>query len=119
MSLDSNLIHRCTIDRPYNAPLDDEYGQGVDAWVKVYEDAMCRLIEKTKPVLVSDRIERAVVATYTLLVPPSIELQARDRVRAIKFEDGTTDTRVFTVRELLRRRGSVVRHRTALLSKVE
>lgn len=118
MSMDAHLIHRCTIER-LTVNRTDEYGQGVETWNVEYDRARCRFVEKTKPVIVNERAERAVVAAYQLLVAANVDLQARDRVRGIVLEDGSTDDRIFVVKELLRRRGNVVRHRVALLTRVE
>ena len=73
MSVDSNLIHRCTIERP---------GKSIDAYRNTryfygpyLRGVPCRLVEETERYVSDAKTAPGVVKTYTLLVGPDADLQ--------------------------------------------
>jgi hypothetical protein len=117
MSFATWLIHTCTIERATETL--DAYRNAKQTWAAVAAGVPCRLVEKSARALVSERVESTVITTYTLLVSPDVDLRERDRISRVTLEDGTTVNDTFVVTGILARRGATLRHRSALLSRVE
>lgn len=117
MSFAAHLIHSCTIQR-YTEALD-AYNNAEPQWSAIAVKVPCRLVEKQQRLLVTERVESAVVTSHTLLVDESADLQERDRITNIRLEDGALVTKTFQVKALLMRRGRSLRHKSAVLTVVE
>lgn len=117
MALDAHLIHTCTIQRATRTT--DAYGNVVETWSDAATDVACRLVAKTKTVLVGETAEKAVLVTHTLLVRGDADLQDRDRISQVTYEDGSVETRTFVIESLLNRRGGALHHQSAVLKVVQ
>lgn len=115
--LDTHLIHTCTIERATRTR--DAYGNAVETWSDAATEVACRLVAKTKTVLVSETTEKTVIVNYTLLVRGDVDVRERDRISQVTFEDRTVETRTFVIESLLNRRGVALHHKSAVLSVVQ
>ena len=117
MSFSSWLIHTCQVERA-TVHLG-AYQNAKETWAGVGTDMPCRLVEKQARVVVNERVESTVTTTYSLLVGPEVDVRERDRISRVTLEDGAIVPDTFVVTGILARRGSVLHHRTAMLSRVE
>jgi head-tail adaptor len=117
MSLDAHLIHTCIIQRATRTT--DAYGNVVETWSDAATDVACRLVAKTKTMFVSETAEKAVLVSYLLLVRGDVDVRDRDRVSQVTYEDGSVETRTFSIESLLNRRGGALHHKSAFLSVVQ
>lgn len=117
MSFASHLLHTCTIQRATRS--EDAYNNVVEAWSDIAADVACRFVAKTKTIFVSETAEKAVVVSYLLLVRADADVQDRDRVSKVTFEDGTVEERTFAIESLLKRRGRALHHQSAQLKVVQ
>lgn len=117
MSFAAHLIHSCSIQR-YTEALD-AYNNAEPQWSTVATKVPCRLVEKQQRLLVTERVESAVVTSHTLLVDEGTELLERDRITNIRLEDGALVNKTFAVKALLLRRARSLRHKSAVLTVVE
>ena len=116
MSLAAHLIQRCMIQRAESQL--DPYGNAQTTWRDYLLDVPCRLIEDSERVINSLTAEQVVVTTYTLLVDGAVDIQERDRVSSVVFEDGGEATGAFVVRAVLARHGRELHHKSVALERV-
>lgn len=98
---DASLIHRCTIERQV-AGIDDAYGMPTADWQPVATLQLCRLIEGSESVTVSEKIAPTVVSKFKLLLPKNADIQERDRITTLT--GGATPLhagKTFTVESLI------------------
>jgi hypothetical protein len=116
MSIDSQLIHTCTVQRATTTR--DALNAEVRTWGTVATNVRCRLVIKTQRVGDSAFAERPVVTTHRLLVPAGrTDVQQGDRVITVVDEEGTVDSGPFAILEVMKRRGRAVKHISLLLER--
>lgn len=115
--LEAHLIHRCTIERAQRTL--DAYGNAVETWSAVDSDVPCRLVEKAMRAVRTELAENMVLKTPLLLLGAGADVQERDRITGVTFEDGTVTTRVWNVSALLNRRSMTLYHKSAVLEVVQ
>ena len=116
MAIDSHFIHKCTIQRLVGTL--DEYGNASDEHYVVDADVPCRLVEKTQRAVTEERAELVVVTSYVLLLGPDADVVERDQVTVFVLDGEEYDTRVFTVKAVLKRRARGLRHYSVALEAV-
>lgn len=109
MSLESLLIHTCTIVRDSGAD-EDALGNPIKPIETPVYSGMCRLVEKAERVWDDERSQASKVTTYKLLLPAGTSVQERDRVKEVVLEDGVTLGNAFAVKASLTRRALAARH---------
>ena len=117
MSLDSHLIHTCTIERAYQSGTN-VHGLDSDRYAVIAESQMCRLVVNQERIGISERAERPVMTTYKMLFPAGVDILQHDRVSNVLLEDGTLLTNIFSMEGILPRRGRSLRHVAVELEKV-
>lgn len=115
--IDSHFLHRCTIQRALRTT--DAYDNAVETWQDVESNVPCRLVEKTMRTEKSELAENMILKAPLLLVGAGADLQERDRIAGVTFEDGTVTTSVYVVTALLNRRSTALHHKSALLEVVQ
>lgn len=117
MSLDSFLIHTCTIE-PASSGAVNVYNNPAKAYGTPVTGVRCRLIEDRERVWSDERQESMIQTIYKLLVPSATVISEKSKISLVTLEDGTVMTDTFAVTELLVRRGRNARHKTAMLERV-
>ena len=103
MSFIAQLIHTCNILRPV-AGGEDKLGNASQELIDVAGQVPCRLVEKEELVVRDERAAGTVITSYKLLLLPSTDIQERDTITQIKFEDGQVVQSEFTVKQVISRR---------------
>ena len=116
MSVDSNLIHRCDIERP--TVTEDDLGADVPDYATWETDVHCRLVIKEQTNIISMLAEGAFVATFKLILPARIDVTEGDRITNLVFEDGATDPGPYKIKQRLPRRSHSQHHITLVLEQV-
>ena len=117
MSLESLMIHTCKIVRDSQTG-EDPLGNPVKlAEASVYA-GMCRLVEKQERVWDDAKGTASKVTVYLLLVPCSVVIQERDRIKEVVLEDGSTLENFFAVKAALVRRTTMASHLSITLERV-
>lgn len=116
MAVDSHFIHRCDIQRGVEG--EDDYNETTETFGDHLSDVRCRLVEKSEREGDSEFAANPLVTIYLLLLPAKTDVTEADRITNIRYEDGTTDARVFTVETLATRRARVARHLSLTLQRV-
>ena len=117
MSLDSHLIHTCTIENPVSGGVN-AYNNAVKAFDAPATDVRCRLVEQRERVWSTERQEGAVQTVYKLLVGASVNLNERAMVSKVTLDDGTIIRDTFAVTEVLAHRSRSTHHQTAMLERI-
>jgi hypothetical protein len=117
MSIDSHLIHRCTIQR-YLPVGDDSLKAPKKDWRPWIEGLRCRRVTKQQRVGDTAFAERPVTTTDMLLVPAGTDVQQGDRVVNVIDETGTTEVGTFKIESVIIRRGRAARHVSLILERV-
>lgn len=117
MSLDSHLIHTCTIENPISGEVN-AYNNTVKTYDAPITDVQCRLVEQRERVWSTERQESVVQTTYKLLVGASVNLNARAKISKVTLEDGTVIRATFSVDEVLARRTRSAHHQAAMLGRI-
>lgn len=114
MSLDGNLIHTCTIEKP--SVVEDAYGNQTRQYGPHYLGVPCRLVERTQRIARDEKTDLLPVTTLTLLLGPDADVQPEDRITDIGLDDGTLDVRTFVIRSVnTKRAGRGPHHKSAAL----
>lgn len=115
MSVETHMIHRCSI---YRRKLTvDVYRNDEVTWECV-ETLACRLVIATQRQFVSQLAQFVVVTTYMLLLRHDVDIQEGDRIDNLVYEDQSAVDEPFTVTAILPRRGKSLRHITVALERV-
>lgn len=117
MSIDSHLIHSCTIRRFLPAG-DDSLKAPKKDWRDWLTGVRCRRVTKQQRVADTAFAERPVITTDMLLVPAGTDVQQGDRVVNIVDETGATTAGPFKIESVIIRRGRAARHVSLILEKV-
>lgn len=117
MSLDSMLIHRCTIENP-TAGSQNVYNNASKAYATAITDVHCRLIENKELVERDEVTEGYIKTTYTLMVLKSVDLREKAKISSVTLEDGSVISDVFEVNDVIERRGRNSHHKTAMLERI-
>lgn len=117
MSLDSHLIHTCTIENPAGGSVN-AYGNETRAYGTPLTGVRCRLIEDRERVWNDALQESAIQSVYRLMVRGDVALNERAKVSLVTLEDGTAVNDMFVVTDVLHRRGRNSHHKTAVLERI-
>jgi hypothetical protein len=117
MSLDSHLIHTCTIENGTGGNLNP-YNNAKKEYGVPLEGVRCRLVESQEHVWNDQRQESTIQTIYKLILPPNIQIQERARISQVTTEDGTILVDLFRVKAMLPRRARSTRHLTATLERI-
>lgn len=117
MSLDSHLIHTCTIG-PAASGTVNVYNNPAKAYGTPVTGVRCRLIEDSERVWSDERQESVIQSVYKLMVKADTAIGERSKVSLVTLEDGTTINDTFIVTELFVRRGRNSHHKTATLERI-
>lgn len=117
MSLDSLLIHTCTIENPAAGRLN-ALNNPKKKYATPLENVRCRLIETRELVDVDEVTEGVIQSMYTLLVPGNVDLREKGKVSKVTLEDGSELSDVFEVGVVLHRRGRNSHHKSAVLTRI-
>ena len=117
MSLDSHLIHTCTIENPAGDLLN-AYNNKTRQYGTPITDVRCRMVESQKRVWSDERQESVVQSVTMLLMPEDTVIDERAKISLVTLEDGTIVSDVFEVDDLLVRRGKSAHHKTATLQRI-
>lgn len=117
MSLDSLLIHTCTIENPAAGPLN-ALNNAKKGYATPLENVRCRLIENREVVRTDEVTEGVIQSVYTLIVPGNVDLKEKGKVSKVTLEDGTELSDVFEVGMVLHRRGRNSHHKSATLERI-
>lgn len=115
MSVDSHLLHTCSIQRA--TLTKDALNAEVKTWVGFATAVRCRLVIRAQRVGDTAFAERPIVTTHRLLIPAGTNVQQGDRIVNVVDEEGTTDAGPFAILEVMKRRGRTVRHVSLLLER--
>jgi len=117
MSLDTHLIHTCTIENPV-AGSTNVYNNASKAFAAPITGVRCRLIEDREFVKTDEVSEGYIKSVYKLMVPGDVNLQEKARISSVMLEDGAVINDVFEIADLLVRRGRNSHHKTATLERI-
>lgn len=117
MSLDSHLIHTCTIENPVSGGRN-AYNNAVKTYGIPATGVRCRLVDTSERIWDDERQESVIHTVYKLIVLGNITINERAKVSLITLEDGTTINDTFVVTDLFVRRGRNPRHQVATLERV-
>lgn len=117
MSLDSHLIHTCTIENPASGALN-EYNNAPKTYGTPITDVRCRLVEDRERVWIDERQEAVIQSVYKLMLPRDVVISEKAKVSLVTLEDGTEINDTFTVNEVMMRRGRNSHHQTAILERI-
>ena len=115
MSIDSQLIHTCTITRKTTTSLN-EMGNANSSESVLASGVRCRLVDRIRTQFVSETREKLVYVEYKLLMGSDVSLRPGDVISNIEIESGCLSVR-FKVITVLARRSRVVHHQSALLEE--
>lgn len=117
MSLDSHLIHTCTI-KPAASGTANVYNNPAKAFGTPVTGVRCRLVESREKVWSDERQESVVQSVYKLLVDRATVISEKSEISLVTLEDATTISDVFVVTELLVHRSRAAHHKTAMLERI-
>ena len=118
MSVDSQLIHTCTI-KPTASGTANVYNNVPKSFGTPVTGVRCRLVETREKVWSDEKQENVIQSVYMLLVKADVSaLSEKAEISLVTLEDGTTITDKFEVTELYVRRGRNSRHKTAMLKRI-
>lgn len=117
MSIDTHLIHACTVQRSTSA--SDAYRNARRTWTDHLKGVPCRLVSKAQRVISRDQTAQlVVVTTYTLLLPRDTDIIPDDRVTMTDTGDDFADVGPFRVAAVLPRRSMALHHVSVALERV-
>jgi hypothetical protein len=117
MSLDSHLIHTCSIQNPA-AGSTNVYNNASKGYAAAITGVRCRLVE-TRELVQSDEVTEGIIqSVYKLMVRGDVNLQENAKISNLTLEDGTVINDTFQVIDLLIRRGRNAHHKTATLERL-
>ena len=90
MSLRSQLIHTCTIERDLSPPRDS-FGGEAPAYTDLHTDLACRLMAETAQVNKADDLSLQMETLWKMIVPAGTDIVTKDRVKLVTLEDKSTD----------------------------
>lgn len=124
MSIDSHLIHTCTIQRP-TTPNRTSHRDAKPVWATQAIRVLCRLVIKAQRVADSATGERPIVTNYMLLLPADTDIRQGDRITQIIDERGVMELgndnqtpAIYRVAAVMPRRASAQRHVSCQLDRV-
>lgn len=117
MSLDSHLIHTCTIENPVSGSVN-AYNNAAKAYDAPVQNVRCRLVIRGERVWSTERQESLIQTTYKLFVMAGVSLNQRAKISKVTLEDGTIIRDVYTVSEVLPHRSRTVHHQTAVIERL-
>ncbi len=117
MSLDSHLIHTCTI-KPAVSGSVNVYNNASVSFGTPVAGVRCRLVEARENIWSSELQEAVVQSVYKLLVGRDAVIGEKSEISLVTLEDGTQISDVFVVSELLVRRSNSAHHKTAVLERI-
>ena len=117
MSLDSQLIHTCTIENPA-AGTTNVYNNASKAYATPITGVHCRLVEDRELVKTDEVSEGFIKTVYRLMIRGDVELQERAKISSVTLEDQTVITDTFEVVDVLVRRSRALHHQTAVLERI-
>ena len=115
MSIDSHLLHTCTIQRA--TLTKDALNAEIRTWTTLSSGVRGRLVIKAQRVSDTAFAERPVITSHRWLIGPGVDVQQGDRLINIVDETGATDPGPFAIREVMKRRGRAVKHISLLLER--
>ncbi len=115
MSIDSHLLHTCTIQRA--TLTKDALNAEVKTWGLLAIGVRGRLVIKTQRVGDTAFAERPVVTSHRWLISPGVDVRQGDRIVEIADETGAVDAGPFQIMEVMKRRGRAVKHISLLLER--
>lgn len=117
MSIDSWLIHTCTIERD-QTDFDDNYNADVADFMPSQSGVRCRMVVKmVRSPLGGGLGENPVLPSYRLFLPASVDIHEGDQVTTVLDEQGDAIGSVWDVDQVLVRRGQAKMHVTVHLEK--
>lgn len=117
MSIETWLIHTCTIERDQTAT-EDDYNADVADFVASSSGVRCRMVVKmVRSPLGGGLGENPVLPSYRLFLPANADIDEGDRITTVVDETGAAIGATWTVQQVLVRRSSVVRFVTVHLEK--
>lgn len=116
MSVETHMIHRCSI---YRRDLTlDVYRNDTVTWECVETEVACRLVIKSQRQFSSALAQFVTVTTYTLLLRHDADIEEGDKIGDLIYEDGSEVAEDFTVAAILPRRAKSLRHISVALERV-
>jgi hypothetical protein len=117
MSLDSFLLHTCTIE-PAASGTVNVYNNPAKAYGTPVTGVRCRLVEEREKVWMDDIQQSVIQSVYKLFVKGDVAIGERSKISLVTLEDGSTISDTFVVTELYVRRGRNSHHKMATLERV-
>ena len=117
MSLDSHLIHTCTIENPAAGSVN-VYNNASKGYAAPITGVRCRLVEDRELVRSDEVSESYIQSIYRLMVRGDVNLQEKAKISSLTLEDGSVINDTFQVIDLLIRRGRNAHHKTATLERI-
>ena len=117
MSLDSHLIHTCTIENQIAGSVN-AYNNENKTYDAPIADVRCRLVESRERAWITERQESVTETVYLLMVGGSVNLNERAKISKVTLEDGTIIRDMFSVSEVLIHRSRNSHHKTAILERI-
>lgn len=124
MSIDSHLIHTCSVQR-MTTPNRTSHRDAKPVWSNQMIRVSCRLVIKAQRVADSATGERPIVTNYLLLLPADTDIRQGDRVTQIIDERGVMELgndnqtpAIYRVAAVMPRRASAQRHVSCQLDRV-
>jgi hypothetical protein len=115
MSIDSQLIHTCTMQRATTSQRRAQR-RGEDLG-HVATNVRCRLVIKRPSASAIRPLPSGPSSPASLLVPARTDVQQGDRMITVVDEEGTVDSGPFAILEVMKRRGRAVKHISLLLER--
>ena len=116
MSLDSHLIHTCTIQNPAAGSVN-VYNNASKGYAAPITGVRCRLVEDREFVKADEVSEGFIQTVYRLMVLGDVNLLEKAKISNLTLEDGAVINDTFEVIDLLIRRGRSAHHKTATLER--
>lgn len=124
MSIDSHLIHTCTIQRSVT-PNRTSHRDAKPQWSNQAIRVLCRLVIKAQRVADSATGERPIVTNYLLLLPAETDIRQGDRITQIIDERGLMEfgndqqtPAIYRVAAVMPRRSFTIHHISCQLDRV-
>lgn len=113
--IDTWLIHTCTIERDRSTRVDD-YNAGVAGFDPNQRNVPCRMVVKMVRDL-AGLSEGGVIPAYRLFLPGDVDVHEGDRISEVLDEQGEAIGQVWSISQVLVRRGQAVQHITVHVEK--
>lgn len=114
--IDTWLIHTCTIERDRSTRVDD-YNAGVADFDPHQRNVACRMVVKMVRSPLAGLGENPVFPTYRLFLPGDVDVHEGDRISEVLDENGEAIGQVWSISQVLVRRGQAVQHITVHVEK--